>query len=54
MGQEWRCVCVIVVVKDHELFVRQGKDIIIEVPVGYTQLILGDYVTIPTLGISKS
>lgn len=42
-------VFVIIVVKEHNLYSRQGKDIIIEIPVGYTQLVLGDKVTIPTL-----
>lgn len=46
-------VFVIVVVKEHSLYTRQGKDIFVEVPVGYTQLVLGDNVTIPTLESRK-
>lgn len=42
-------VFIIVVVKEHDLYVRQGKDIIVEIPVSYTQLALGDKVTIPSL-----
>lgn len=42
-------VFVIIVVKGHSLYARQGKDIVVDVPVGYTQLVLGDKITIPTL-----
>ena len=46
-------VIVILVVKNNDLYVRQGRDIIIEVPVSYTQLVLGDKVTIPSLDSKK-
>jgi molecular chaperone DnaJ len=40
---------VVFVVKEHELFVRQGTSLVIQVPVCYSQLVLGDQVSIPTL-----
>ena len=46
-------VFVIIVVKEHGLYIRQGKDIIVEVPVSYTQLALGDSITIPNLESRK-
>lgn len=42
-----------IVVTQHDLFSRADRNIIIEVPVGYTQLVLGDTVTIPTLDGKK-
>jgi molecular chaperone DnaJ len=36
-------------VKKHDLFERQGKDLFIEVPVTFSELVLGREMTIPTL-----
>lgn len=48
-------VLVFVLVKEHNIFSREGSNIIVEVPVSYTQLVLGDEIDIPTLseGILK-
>lgn len=46
-------VFVIIVVKGHHLYTRQGKDIIVDVPVCYTQLVLGGKITIPTLELRQ-
>jgi molecular chaperone DnaJ len=43
----------IVNVKDHSLFVRDNKNLILDVPVSYTQLALGDKLEIPTLNSEK-
>ena len=40
---------VFVLVKDHPIFSRQAADLTVEVPVSYTQLVLGDEIEIPTL-----
>ncbi len=40
---------IVIVVKEHDLFKKQDRDLIIEVPVSYTQLVLGAEMTIPTL-----
>lgn len=42
-------VVVFVIVKDHPIFQRQGKDLLVEVPVSYTQLVLGGEIQIPTI-----
>jgi molecular chaperone DnaJ len=42
-------VMVFVIVKDHPIFTRQGNDLHAEVPVSYTQLVLGSEIEIPTL-----
>lgn len=42
-------VMVFVIVKEHSLFNREGPNISVEVPVSYTQLVLGDEIEIPTL-----
>lgn len=36
-------------VKSHPLFVREGYDIHCEIPVTYTQAVLGDEITVPTI-----
>jgi molecular chaperone DnaJ len=36
-------------IKPHEIFERRGSDIILELPISYTQAALGDKVEIPTL-----
>lgn len=40
---------VFVLVKEHPIFSREGPDITVEVPVSYTQLVLGGEIEIPTL-----
>lgn len=42
-------VVVIVLVKKHEIFDREGGNLTVDVPVSYTQLVLGSEVDIPTL-----
>lgn len=42
-------VMVFVLVKEHPLFNREGPHLSVEVPVSYTQLVLGDEIEIPTL-----
>jgi len=42
-------VMVFVLVKEHPLFSREGSNLSVEVPVSYTQLVLGDDIEIPTL-----
>lgn len=46
---------VFVLVKEHPIFARENQNILLEVPVSYTQLVLGGEVEIPTLaeGIIK-
>lgn len=40
---------VVIVVKEHPLFTRQGDDIYCEIPVGFTQAALGAQIEIPTI-----
>ena len=40
---------VVISVAEHPLFTRQGKDIICEIPVSFTQLALGAEIEVPTL-----
>ena len=40
---------VVIAVHEHPVFARQGKDIICEVPVSFTQLALGAEIEVPTL-----
>lgn len=42
-------VIIFVLVKEHKIFTRDLFDICIEVPISYTQLVLGDEIEIPTL-----
>lgn len=42
-------VFVVIIVKPHPLFHREEDDLYIEVPVGYTELVLGNKLTVPTL-----
>jgi molecular chaperone DnaJ len=37
-------------VKNHEIFVREGKNIICEMPISFTQAALGCEIEVPTLG----
>ena len=41
---------VVIHVRDHEVFVREGDDLLCEVPVSFVQAALGDTLTIPVLG----
>jgi molecular chaperone DnaJ len=41
---------VVIHVKDHEFFTREGEDLICEVPISFVQAALGDTLTIPILG----
>lgn len=40
---------VYIFVKPHKLFVREGNDVICEVPISFVQAILGDEIEVPTL-----
>ena len=40
---------VVVSVRPHPLFVRNGSDIHCEIPITYTQAVLGDEITVPTI-----
>ncbi|MDR1134645.1 MAG: molecular chaperone DnaJ [Clostridiales Family XIII bacterium] len=40
---------VVISVAAHSLFVRKGSDLILEIPITYTQAALGDTITVPTL-----
>lgn len=42
-------VMVFVLVKEHPILTRDGPNLLVEVPVSYTQLVLGDEIEIPTL-----
>lgn len=44
---------VFVIVKDHPIFRREGQNILLDIPVSYTQLVLGDSLEIPTLSGEK-
>jgi molecular chaperone DnaJ len=48
-------VIIFILVKDHSVFTREGPNILVEVPVSYTQLVLGGEIQIPSLaeGILK-
>ena len=36
--------------KEHPIFVRRGNDLLLELPISYTQAVLGDKVEVPVLG----
>jgi molecular chaperone DnaJ len=40
---------VVVHIKPHEVFVREGEDILCEVPITFSQAALGDEIQVPTL-----
>ena len=40
---------IIVYVKDHDFFIRDGNHIAIKIPITYSQMVLGDEIDIPTL-----
>jgi molecular chaperone DnaJ len=48
-GGNYGDLIVLVSVKDHDIFQRNGLDIIVDVPVSYTQLVFGDEIEIPSL-----
>lgn len=41
---------VVLIVRDHDLFRRNGNDLIVEVPVDYATAVLGGSVQVPTIG----
>jgi len=45
---------VVIHVKEHDFFVRQGLDLICQIPISFVQAALGDTVTIPLLGDEKT
>jgi molecular chaperone DnaJ len=49
MAERDRDVYIAIHVSSHSLFVRDGNDLVIVVPITYTQVILGDHIEIPTL-----
>ncbi|MFX1449981.1 MAG: molecular chaperone DnaJ [Promethearchaeota archaeon] len=40
---------IIVFVKEHDFFIRDGYNIAIKIPLTYSQMVLGDEITVPTL-----
>jgi len=44
---------IITEIKEHDIFVREGDDVLTTVPVHFTQLALGDTIEVPTLDGSK-
>lgn len=44
---------VFIIIKDHPVFRREGQNILLDIPVSYTQLVLGDSIEIPTLSGEK-
>lgn len=42
-------VQVVLTVRPHEIFTRQGKDVLCEIPITFAQATLGDQITVPTL-----
>ena len=45
---------VVLTVKQHEFFKRQGNDIVYELPISFTQAALGDEVEVPTVDAKKT
>lgn len=46
-------VLVIVLVKDHPIFRVEGSNLVVDIPVSYTQCVLGSKLSIPTIGGDK-
>ena len=46
-------VIIYVLINDHEIFKREGLDLLLDIPVSYTQLVLGCDLSIPTLSGEK-
>lgn len=45
---------VVVYVKEHDIFIRNGHDIAVKVPISYSQMVLGDEIDVTTLdGVEK-
>jgi len=44
---------VVVIVKDHPVFKREANNILLDIPVSYTQLVLGDSIFVPTMTNEK-
>lgn len=44
---------VFAIIKEHPLFRREGQNILLDIPVSYTQLVMGDSIEIPTLSGEK-
>ncbi len=40
---------IVVKIKEHEIFTRKGNSIMLEVPISFTQAVLGDEIDVPTL-----
>lgn len=40
---------IVLKVKPHEIFTRDGKDILCEIPITFPQAVIGDQITVPTL-----
>lgn len=40
---------VVISVRPHPIFVRDGYDVHCEIPITYTQAVLGDEITVPTI-----
>lgn len=51
-GPEGDCYCFIAI-KKHELFHRDGRNLILQLPIAYTQAVLGADVKVPTLSGSE-
>lgn len=49
MGSPSGDLYVVIRVKEHPFFIREGNDIICEIPVSFTQAALGDEIEVPTL-----
>lgn len=43
-------VMVVILIKDHDIFRREVADLIVDIPISYTQVALGSKIEIPTLG----
>jgi molecular chaperone DnaJ len=44
---------VVIIVKDHPIFRREAQNLLLDVPVSYTQLVLGDTIFVPTMTSEK-
>jgi molecular chaperone DnaJ len=49
LGSRTGDLFVVVLIKEHPIFKRNGADLVLDVPVSYTQLVLGQEIEIPTL-----
>ena len=53
-GQSRGDLFVVVLIEDHIFFKRSGVDLILELPMSYTQLVLGTEVVVPTLSEKRN